>query len=117
MKNIKTILAFLIALGSISIAYATEGDGKKTQRQQEKLHAEVYDHIDDLDIADFRLTDEVVDIYFTVNENGDVKVNNIEGDNYIVKTYVSKMLEENKVNVVPELQGVEHHIRIRYVVL
>lgn len=117
MKSIKMLLAAVVLLGSVVTVYASGAEGKKTQRLKEKMMTEIYDEVDDLDIDNFRLNDEVVDIYFMVDENGKVVVKNIEGDNYIVSTYVGKMLEDKYVEVTEELQNVEHHIKVRYLVL
>lgn len=118
MKKIKFLLASLIMVAASLPAMASGGeDAPKPLKSTAMMNADIYNQIDDLRLNDFKLTDEIVDIYFTINSEGQVIVNDVSGDNCMVTTYIKQMLADKQMNVVSELQNVKHHIKVRYVVI
>ncbi len=118
MKTIKLVIASLALVAFGLPATASGGDeAPKPLKSTAMLNADIYDQIDDLKLNDFKLTDETVDIYFTINSEGKVILNDVTGDNCMVTTYITQMLADKKMNVASELQNVKHHIKVRYVVI
>lgn len=108
--------AAVVLMGSTAMAAGGEGEDKPL-KSTAVMKADIYDGLTDLKLKDFKLTDETVDIYFSINTEGNVVVESVEGDNCLVTAYVSQMLVDKKLNVVDELKNVKHHIKVRYVVI
>ncbi len=117
MKSIRSIMAGLAVVAMGIPAMASGGDAPKPLKSTAMIKADICDEIGNLKLNDFKLTDETVDIYFTINSEGDVIVNSVDGNNCMVTGYVSQMLKEKKMYVAEELQNVKHHIKVRYVVI
>ncbi len=118
MKTIKLVMAGLAIVAFGLPAMASDGDdAPKALKTTAMMNADIYDQIDDLKLNDFKLTDETVDIYFTINTEGKVMLNDVSGDNVMVTAYITHMLADKKMNVASELQNVKHHIKVRYVVI
>ena len=118
MKKIKSLMAGLaiVAMGIPAMASGGE-DAPKPLKTVEVMKADICNEIGNFKLKDFKLTDETVDIYFSVNAEGDVIVDKVDGENCMVTGYVSQMLKDKKMFVVEELQNVKHHIKVRYVVI
>ncbi len=119
MKTIKNITAglALLAMGLPAMASGGDEEAPKPLKSTAMLNADICSQVEGLRLNDFKLTDETVDIYFTIKSDGKVVLNNVSGNNCMVTTYIKQMLADKQINVVSELQNVEHHIKVRYVVI
>ena len=106
-----------VALLAITVGAKAEGERpEKPLSSEAKMKSQVFNRISDIRINDFELEDETVDIYFQLNENGEVLVDRVDGASCAVSEVVSNKLNDKKMFVESSLQNTTHHIKVRYVV-
>ena len=117
MKSIKMMALALLLVGLTGVAKAEGETPEKALRTEAKMKAMLCHHISSIQLADFSLEDEIVDIQFQCNADGEVVVHSVDGVSCVVSEYVSNKLKDHKMYVDESLQNTTHHIKVRYVVI
>lgn len=107
----------LLLVGLTGVAKAEGESPARALKTEAKMKAQLCHHISSLQLADFNLEDETVDIHFQCNADGEVIVHSVEGVSCVVSEYVASKLKGHKMFVDESLQDATHHIKVRYVVI
>jgi len=113
LKNFFLALSFL----AVSTAAIAKGNEAKPMATAAALKANIISSVQDFNINELHLTDETVEIAFTVNNEGNLVVNEVSGENCLVNTYVKQMLANKSLKVDESLKNIEQRVVIRYVVI
>lgn len=117
MKNIKMMALALLLVGLTGVAKAEGETPDKALKTEAKMKSELCLRISNLQLADFNLEDETVDIHFKCNADGEVFLESVDGVSCIVSEYVANKLKGHKMYVGENLQNATHHVKVRYVVI
>lgn len=121
MKIFKKIAALaVIATLSTSAFAGVHGNGESPESAlstEQEMKAAVHLNIGQLRMRDFNLSDCSVNVTYTVDAEGKVTVKEVYGNSSIATEYVKARLENKKMYVSPELQGVKHRTSIRFVLI
>ena len=74
MKRIKTMALVLLLVGLTGVAKAEGESPARALKTEAKMKAQLCHHISSLQLADFNLEDETVDIHFQCNADGGTSV-------------------------------------------
>lgn len=114
LRNLKATALlglFLVAVGASAV---TEDPAKPLETPVE-LKSSVLSVVEDLDMKAFNIKDASVEIEFSVNELGEVIVEDVSGNNCVATTYVEESLKGTRVWVSDELTNVPYKVTMRYV--
>lgn len=113
MKNLTITLSMaLLMVGSVA---ANAEEVPTPIQQKSKLNSVVMDRIDDIHIAEFGKDEVEVTVHYTVNNEGVVKVTEVEGNDCFINSYVKAMIEGDAIFVTEELANQEHTVKVKYV--
>lgn len=122
-KNIKmkskriTVIGALLGLMLSTSAFASGGAPARTLASEDMVELAVYNEISGFNMKDFNLQDETVAIDFSINAEGKVIIENVEGNSCLINSYVTQMLKDKEFPISENLKNTTHHIKVRYVVL
>lgn len=103
-------------LGTTGVVKAEGESPNKPLKTEEKMKFEIFDQLSEIQISDYHLNDETVDVYFKCAADGTVKVERVEGGTCLLSECVKNSLSDRKLFVDKNLQDTSHHISVRYVV-
>ncbi len=119
MKKFKLILILLLMCCTFTIASAKINDTKQITSISDVrdnlinlIENDFVDIEDYLDQKDISTIDENVDIVFVITHKKTIKILNAKCKNQIASDYIIQVLDNQQLDITPNMIGIPYHIKI-----